>query len=534
VAQLLDVFGFLSVLLRGLTLSLQSLVAGGLLFVLVAGRRFEGTDGSRACRKLTFWAALALGLTQCGYVCADSAILMGTTGLDLAEIAGANFFLAGCCTILISLAIAGMQLKGGRFRQWLSLVLTTGIMTASVATSHAAARLSHRLPLMLMTGLHHAATAAWIGGLPYLILALPRCGEGAIPRILATRFSRLAQLSVGALIFAGAGMSYAYIGTPEALLGTAYGAMVGTKIALLALLLVLGGFNFFIVRKVNAGDPTLLGRLRNFAEAEIGIGFTVILAAGSLTSQPPAIDVSAARVPPVEVIERFTPKLPRLSAPALSEVYASRFSGTTFTRFDSFVPGQLSSPPTPAEIALSEFNHHWAGIFVLMAGILAIAARAGVGWARHWPLTFLALGLFLFFMADADYWPLGQLSFWKGFTVSEVLQHRLILPLVISFAWFEWRVRTGKTLSPKAGLVFPIVCAIGGAVLITHTHSLTNYREELLAELSHIPIAILGIVAGWTRWLELRLPAGTKPWLSWIWPFCFAIVGLWLLNYREA
>jgi len=522
VAQLLDVFGFLSVLLRGLTLSLQSLVAGGLLFGLVAGRSLEGTDGSRVCRKLTFWAA------------ADSAILMGTTGLKLGEIAGANFFLAGCCTILISLVIAGMQLKGGRFLQWLSLILTIGIMTASVATSHAAARLSNRLPLMLMTGLHQAAAAAWIGGLPYLILALPRCGEGSLPRILASRFSRLAQLSVGALLFAGAGISFAYIGTPEALLGTAYGAMVGTKIALFALLLVLGGFNFFIVRKVNAGDPTLLGRLRNFAEAEIGIGFTVILAAGSLTSQPPAIDVPAAHVPPAEIAERFTPRPPRLTAPSLSQVYVSVTNDKASARFDSFVPGQLSVPTTPAEIALSEFNHHWSGIFVLMAGVLAIAARAGVGWARHWPLSFLLLGIFIFFMADADYWPLGHLSFWSGFTVSEVLQHRLILPLVVAFAWFEWRIRTGAMVSPKAALVFPMVCALGGAVLMTHTHSLTNYREELLAELSHIPIALLGIVAGWTRWLELRLPEGTKPWLSWIWPFCFALVGLLLLNYREA
>jgi putative copper resistance protein D len=142
--------------------------------------------------------------------------------------------------------------------------------------------------------------------------------------------------------------------------------------------------------------------------------------------------------------------------------------------------------------------------------------------------------VFLFILADPDYWPLGHLPFWKGFMVSEVLQHRLVMPLIVAFACYEWMVRTGRTRSPRAALVFPLVCAVGGAVLITHTHSLTNYKEELLAELSHIPIALLGIAAGWSRWLEIRLPEGPKRWLSWVWPVCFLAIGLCLLNYRES
>ncbi len=534
-AQFLDVFGFLLVILRGLTLSLQSLIGGGVLFVLLAGRELSRTESGRVCRKLTMWAALGLSLTQFGYVAADSAILMGTTDLTLRDVAGANFFLAGVATLLLSLAIIFLQLRPVRARQWFSLILSAGIIAASVVTSHSVARLDDRLPLALLTGLHYAATAAWVGGLPYLILSLSRCGEGSMQLMLATRFSKLAQWSVGTLFLAGTGLSYAYVGTPKAILGTAYGAMVGTKIALFLLLLGLGAINFFIVRKVRTGDRSLLRWLRRFAEVEIGIAFTVILAASSLTSQPPAVDVADMGVPLSDIVERFTPRVPRLTPPMLSDVYRPAIpSETSSGRFDSFVPGQLSAPRTPAEIALSEFNHHWAGIFVLIVGLLAIMARSGIGWARHWPLTFLGLGVFLFFMADVDYWPLGPLPFWRGFTVAEVLQHRLVLPLITAFAWFEWRVRTGKSASPRAALVFPLVCALGGAVLITHTHSLNNYREELLAELSHIPIALLGIVAGWSRWLELRGPAGARRWLSWIWPLCFALVGFWLLNYRES
>jgi putative copper resistance protein D len=535
VTQLLDIFGFLLVVLRGLTLSTQSLIGGGIIFALIAPSELSRTAAGQACRRLTVWAALALFLTQLGNVAADSAILIGTTDLSLRDVAGANFFLAGTATVLLALGTIGLQLRPSRGRQWSSLILSGGIIAASVATSHSVARVDNRLPLALLTGLHYAATAAWVGGLPYLVLSLPRCGEGDTPRILAARFSRLAQLSVGVLFFAGLGLSWAYIDTPEAILGTAYGAMVGTKVALFLLLLALGAINFYIVRQVKAGDPSLLGWLRRFAEVEIGIAFTVVLAAGSLTSQPPAVDVAAMRVPLADIAERFTPRAPRLTPPTLSEVYRPAIpTETSPGRFDSYVPGQLAAPRTPAEIALSEFNHHWAGIFVLVMGLLAIAARAGVDWARHWPLTFLGLGVFLFFLADVDYWPLGPLSFWKGFAVSEVFQHRLILPLIVAFAWYEWRVRTGRKVSPRASLVFPLVCALGGAVLITHTHSLTNYREQLLAELSHIPIALLGILAGWSRWLELRGPVRSRSWLSWIWPFCFVLVGLWLLNYRES
>ena len=34
-------------------------------------------------------------------------------------------------------------------------------------------------------------------------------------------------------------------------------------------------------------------------------------------------------------------------------------------------------------------------------------------------------------------------------------------------------------------------------MLMTHSHSLGNVKEEFLAELSHIPLALLAVAAGW-------------------------------------
>ena len=86
----------------------------------------------------------------------------------------------------------------------------------------------------------------------------------------------------------------------------------------------------------------------------------------------------------------------------------------------------------------------------------------------------------------------------------------------------------------RAGLVFPLVCAVGGALLLTHSHSLGNVKEEFLAELSHIPLALFAVMAGWSRWLEIRLPLHPTRVLPWIWPTCFTLIGAVLLLYREA
>ena len=70
-------------------------------------------------------------------------------------------------------------------------------------------------------------------------------------------------------------------------------------------------------------------------------------------------------------------------------------------------------------------------------------------------------------------------------------------------------------------------------MLLTHSHAITNVKEEMLAELSHMPLGVLGVMAGWSRWLELRLPPKDRAIPAWIWPVCFVLIGVGLLNYRE-
>jgi copper resistance protein D len=547
-AQLIDAFGYLSVLLRGLSLAFQSLVIGGVVFILYVigplrvafGSELKGSRNS--CRRAVAWSAIALVIAQLMSVGMNASVLAATTDMTFSDIAGADFVMAGTGLAISAFIVCVLCWTDSILASSILLPLCLLIIGASVSTSHAAARLDDRLGLTFLTGLHQFAAAIWIGGLPYLLLSLRRLESGPIARSLCRRFSGFALTGVVALAAAGILLSIFYIDAIQAIYGTAYGVMVMSKVVMFGLLLPLGALNFFIVRQAQSNQRWLSTRLRRFAEAEIGIGFTVILAAASLTSQPPAVDMSYARVTGGEIVERFTPQLPRLTSPKSDELSEPtlqtrlRAAAGGLPAPPSYLPGSSTAHPnTPADLAWSEYNHHWAGLIVGLMGLLALIARSGrVSWARNWPLLFWALAVFLFLRADPESWPLGLNGFWTSFTDSEVLQHRIFIGLIIAFGLSEWRVQTAKPSVKYSSHVFPLVCAIGGALLLTHSHALGNVKEELLAELSHVPLAILGVMAGWSRWLELRLPQEDRRIPSMIWPACFIMIGAVLLNYRES
>ncbi len=542
-ARLLQVFGFLSVLFRGATLTFQSLAIGGIVFLIFVARGAKEDSAAlqQACLPWIRRSALALAMMQISYVLANTMILRQSADMPLREVLGANFVLAGLIAIVSAFTVIALT-AARRSSGYTDLLLpAAAIIASSVMTSHAMARLDYRAPLVAFTALHQAATATWLGGLPYLLIAIRRAPSPDFARHLSARFSRLALVSVAVLASAGLVLSLAYVGSFKAVYGTSYGAMVATKALLFGLLLFLGALNYQLVRRGPASS--ILASLKRFGEAEIGIGITVILTAASLTSLPPAADLTQDRVTGSEIFARMSPRQPRFASPSVQElpedVYAAQKgafeSGSLST--ESYVPGQTGTRPnTPAEKAWSEYNHHWAGIIVLSMGLLALIAQAGqVSWARHWPLAFFGLSAFLFLRSDPETWPFGPIGFWATLADPEILLHRFFAVLIIALAVFEWRVQTGRVASGRARLVFPVLIAVSGALLLTHSHSLGNLKEEVLAELSHIPLAILAVTAGWSRWLELRLPSEnqTRDVMARLWPLCFVLIGVVLLNYRE-
>ena len=276
-------------------------------------------------------------------------------------------------------------------------------------------------------------------------------------------------------------------------------------------------------------------RLRRLIEAELGIGITVILTAASLTSQPPAVDQPEETVTMRQIYQRVKPVMPRLKYHFIPETDSATGEPVRPSqRTPVNVDGVPLTPRLINNSIESESNHHWMGLVVLSMGLLALLARTGKApWAEFWPLLLIGIAVFIFLLADTECWPVGWKGFWACWADPEVFQHRMAALVCVGFAVFELRVRKQKKENDPWAMVFPLMCALGGAVLLTHSHAIVNVKENLLVELSHVPMGIIAVFAGWARWLELRLPEKDRAIPSWIWPACFVLIGAGLLNYRE-
>ena len=541
---LIQDFDLLSVLLRALTLSLEAITVGGVIFLLlIATPTTAEPEARESASRFCGWAAFGLACAQALSAAESAVILMGGSGLSFHDVATADFFLADVVIVVAALFLFLLLRSRFGISRYAAPLLAGVIVACSVALSHAASRIDYRLLLVLLTAAHHFGSAAWIGAMPFLLVTMRRSQDASRLHALVRRFSNVAVASVTTLVLAGVGMAVFYVGSWRGLYGTSYGLLVLAKTYLLLLMLSLGAANFFLLKRTRHDAKPLLMRLRRFSEAEIGLGFTAILVAASLTSQPPAADMGQDVLTRHEIAGRMTWKVPSLTTPSFAQL-SKRTPLKDQLEDSSFTGGSINDA---MDQAWSEYNHHWAGIIVLAAGLFAccasLASRRWPGnWFRNWPLLFIGLAVFIVLRADPDTWPLGPRSFWASFAEAEVLEHRIFALLITIFAVFEWAVETGRLQSKRAARVFPALCAIGGAVLMTHSHALGALKEETLAEMSHTPIAVLGATAGWSRWLQLRLPghpermqdAKIADILNWVWPVCLALVGLILLNYRES
>jgi putative copper resistance protein D len=523
--------GFVDVLLRGLILVLTSVVLGGVAWtrLVLRAEPHAKPDPATAIALRVIAAAACAGVLAQG---ATMAVALGALSSAHGHWPAALYFDTSFArtalvrmALGVTIAVFAVKLARGPAGRgaWLAITAAAFALTASsAALSHAVARVDHRALLMALDAAHQTAAALWVGGLVHLVVA---ASTGVLTRpesrdvsAVVRRFSTLAFWSVMTLLVAGVALTWVYVGDLAALVGTAYGIMILSKVALLSAALALAYANLRFVRRATAAPGV---RLFRFVEVEMGLVITVLFAAASLTSLPPAVDVTTDRATVAEVAARFTPTVPRLSSPPIDELLKAA---------DPLMARQLERKPV--ERAWSEYNHHWAGLFVLTMGVLAALERLGVRAARHWPLVFLGLATFLFIRNDPRAWPLGPAGFWESLMLPDVLQHRGFVAIIVAFGVFEWMVRTNRLPARPWAFVFPLLCAVGGGLLLTHSHAMFNLKEEFLTEVTHAPLGILGAFAGWGRWLELRLPeAGRGP--GWLWIGCLSAVGALLVVYRE-
>lgn len=457
--------------------------------------------------------AMALAAMQGAKLVIKGMVLWGVLGeLPLADYMGTVQFQAGLVRFILSVGIVWLSgrlfLEPGNRRLWQWLLLACiPLVVAGAWLVHAVGRFDNREPLMVVTILHQLAAAIWFGGVAQL-LALWRLGyqdEEARrfwpPAIV--RFGFLGIASVMLLLLTGLPLAINYVASWEGLFGTGYGSLVLTKVFLLFVALGFALINHRAGKRWQANQESgpLKGKVPYYIEAEAFILVGILFIAATLSSQPPSEDIAGnpeltATIP--EVAEMFTPRLPKIHSPSHDALIAGEAGRVAV----------VNKVPSVAATEWSDYNHNISGIFLTAMGLVAMLSYLPspmFRWARYWPIGFVGLSIFLFFRSDAETWPLGPIGFWEStFGNGEVFQHRIATLLALVLGVLELRARS-RPDAQKLRYLFPILCAFGGILLLTHAHAEFELKSEYIIQATHTTMGLLAVLMAAGRWLELRL-----------------------------
>jgi len=201
---------------------------------------------------------------------------------------------------------------------------------------------------------------------------------------------------------------------------------------------------------------------------------------------------------------------------------------------------------SPAGKAYSEFNHHLAGVFVLLIGLSELRGAMGaaaLAWTRFLlPAAMLGAGGYLMIWSDHDTWPIGSLSFAQTFFSGdfETLQHKLYAILLLMVGASELLRRMGWTRHTAWGVPLPFFALIGGLMLFLHSHGAHPSAHKIAFH--HSMMGTMAILAGMCKLaadpfqtLVLRGDRVVVARSAWgmVWSALVLLVGVELLLYTE-
>jgi copper transport protein len=317
-------------LARGLQYAAMALAVGGLAFLLLAwlpglARVRDGEEEWRRAGR-----AFAGRLRSMLLVAAGLGALSAVAGIVMegAEAAGVSGFAALKETIVretletnfgtiwgltalawIAFGLLAVALLRNRAEARLApiRVVLLGAPLAFVVLEPAlAGHGSTQSPVALLfpaNVVHVTAMAIWLGGLAALLFVAPQATRelpaGERTRLLAailSRFSRVALISVGAILLTGLIQAYAYVRHLDALTETGYGRAVLVKFLLLMALIGLGAYNqrrsVPRLERIAAGrgSPGRAGLLlRRALRAEVALLVVVLGVTAALASYAPPV-----------------------------------------------------------------------------------------------------------------------------------------------------------------------------------------------------------------------------------------------------
>ena len=191
-------------------------------------------------------------------------------------------------------------------------------------------------------------------------------------------------------------------------------------------------------------------------------------------------------------------------------------------------------------IAYSEFNHHLAGLFVLLIGCAELSQSLRLAsplWLRLLlPIAMLLGSLVLLVWSDHEAWPIGSLGFLQTFSGEdpEVLQHKIYGFLLFLVGAIEAFRRVGRISDGLWSLPLPLFAIIGGLMLFGHSHG--AHPSAYKIAMDHALMGTLALTAGSSKLLfeQFRFPShrvGSKWEL--LWAGLIVLIGIQLLLYSE-
>lgn len=300
---------------RWLHLASSVLLVGAAAMIVLAGRSDRATAQQWERRVLAsawVWALLALvsGLVVLGVQTAlfegraDAAFEARAVGRVLLETQAGRVWLVRAGLLAVLAAFLSLRVSVERRADWRAargqnVLLGVAALVPLAAAGHAAAVEPGTARAIVLDGLHLLGAGFWVGGLLPLaqLLSASSTEAGADARpyaVLAVRrFSRAAFLMVAVLAVTGTALAIFHVGSVAGLVGTSYGRLLLSKLALLLLALVFAALNRSVLLARLGGDGPTVGRpamrrLSGFVvvEAALALGILIVVAAMNVT--PPA------------------------------------------------------------------------------------------------------------------------------------------------------------------------------------------------------------------------------------------------------
>lgn len=189
----------------------------------------------------------------------------------------------------------------------------------------------------------------------------------------------------------------------------------------------------------------------------------------------------------------------------------------------------------------SEFNHHLAGVLVILAALFFLGQPALTKrWpaARYaWPTCFLIAGVFLLVFSDTEIWPFGNQSFIYAMIHNpEDVQHKTFALILLVMGVVEMLRASEHLKAAWSAWVFPVV-ALGGCVLLLFHHHggmhgpdamktmvSVQHQHAHFAEAGAGAAVVKGLAESNSKWYEI---------FNKVWPLFMIVLGVMLVMYTE-